>query len=431
MASAGSTPPTGAPRASTSPRASRMASALLRRVRAAVASTIGRVWLATLALKLLVEALGTRAHGWVRVVDSIATIVVAIGLWYLLFRLLASLQRRFLWRVRRKLVLSYLLIGFVPILLLGSFFVLSGTLLLLTVSSSLVQTGLDAVVEDATGIAAAAAVDLGSLADPRDAEAVLARRLQVEAARYPGASVALVADAPAGPTGAPGATTGPWDHAPVPRVSPAWLARSAGGMLIAEAGGQRSIVARGAHRVRLGAREFVVVVDLPLSEAVVARVQAASGTVLIDIGSGSSAGAGAGASAASSQPDTATVQLSPPAGPLETAGGLPWVSFLDLLDWSSGEHSRGALSFQVRPSVLYGLLVQGGEFNLAGVLVVSLVLIGLMFLTIEAVALVMGFALAKSITGAVHELFMGTERVRRGDLSHRIQVDSKVQRHDR
>lgn len=427
MASPGQPPLPRSPAAPRPPGTRRMAVALGRRVRVGAASTVGRIWLATLVLKGLVAALGTRAPEWLRMVDSVATIVLAIGLGYLLFRLLASLQRRLLWRVRRKLVLSYLLIGFVPLLLLASFFVLSGTLLLLTVSSSLVQTGLDAVVDDAAGIAAATAVDLGSLPDPRDVEAVLARRLQGAAARYPGASLALVAGASADPTGATGPVAGPWGHASIPRVSPAWLARSAGGMLMTEVGGQRSIVARGAQRVRLGAAEFVVVADLPLSEAVVARVQAASGTVLIDIGRGSSEAPGPVASAASEPLGAASVQLSPPAGPLETAGGLPWVSFLDLLDWPSGEHSRGALSFQVRPSVLYALLVQGGEFNLAGVLVVSLVLIGVMFLTIEAVALVMGFALAKSITGAVHELFTGTERVRRGDLSHRIQVESNDQ----
>ena len=34
----------------------------------------------------------------------------------------------------------------------------------------------------------------------------------------------------------------------------------------------------------------------------------------------------------------------------------------------------------------------------------------------------MGLALARSITGAVHELFAGTERVRQGDFGHRIPV---------
>ena len=36
-----------------------------------------------------------------------------------------------------------------------------------------------------------------------------------------------------------------------------------------------------------------------------------------------------------------------------------------------------------------------------------------------------GFALAKSITGSVHALFTGTERVRQGDFTHKIAVQQR------
>ena len=39
----------------------------------------------------------------------------------------------------------------------------------------------------------------------------------------------------------------------------------------------------------------------------------------------------------------------------------------------------------------------------------------------------MGLALAQSITGSVHELFIGTERVRQGDFTHRINIQSRDQ----
>jgi len=50
-----------------------------------------------------------------------------------------------------------------------------------------------------------------------------------------------------------------------------------------------------------------------------------------------------------------------------------------------------------------------------------------LFLIILAVAFLMGFVLARSITGAVHELFEGTEKVRGGDFSHKIVVHSQDQ----
>jgi sigma-B regulation protein RsbU (phosphoserine phosphatase) len=60
-------------------------------------------------------------------------------------------------------------------------------------------------------------------------------------------------------------------------------------------------------------------------------------------------------------------------------------------------------------------------------LIIVLLVIAGLFLIIQLVALSMGLALARSITSAVHELFMGTERVRHGDFSHRINVQSNDQ----
>jgi sigma-B regulation protein RsbU (phosphoserine phosphatase) len=56
-----------------------------------------------------------------------------------------------------------------------------------------------------------------------------------------------------------------------------------------------------------------------------------------------------------------------------------------------------------------------------------IVLVAILFLIIQGVALVMGLALARSITSAIHELFTGTERVQQGDFSHRIEVQSNDQ----
>jgi sigma-B regulation protein RsbU (phosphoserine phosphatase) len=60
-------------------------------------------------------------------------------------------------------------------------------------------------------------------------------------------------------------------------------------------------------------------------------------------------------------------------------------------------------------------------------LLLVLMIIGILFLIIEFVALVAGLALARSITGSVHELFAGTERVRQGDFTHKIDISAKDQ----
>jgi sigma-B regulation protein RsbU (phosphoserine phosphatase) len=56
-----------------------------------------------------------------------------------------------------------------------------------------------------------------------------------------------------------------------------------------------------------------------------------------------------------------------------------------------------------------------------------LVALGVLFLIIQGSALVMGGLLARSITSAVHELFVGTERVQQGDFAHRIRIESRDQ----
>src|SRR5262249_44912627 len=60
-------------------------------------------------------------------------------------------------------------------------------------------------------------------------------------------------------------------------------------------------------------------------------------------------------------------------------------------------------------------------------LLLVLFVIGTLFLIIEFIALIAGLALARSITGSVHELFTGTELVRQGDFTHKIAVTAQDQ----
>ena len=60
--------------------------------------------------------------------------------------------------------------------------------------------------------------------------------------------------------------------------------------------------------------------------------------------------------------------------------------------------------------------------TLGQAILLTLVFVAVLFLLIEVVALIMGLALARSITSSIHELFMGTERVRHGDFTHRIDI---------
>jgi sigma-B regulation protein RsbU (phosphoserine phosphatase) len=58
---------------------------------------------------------------------------------------------------------------------------------------------------------------------------------------------------------------------------------------------------------------------------------------------------------------------------------------------------------------------------------ILLLVIGVLFLIIQGLALMLGLVLARSITGSVHELFAGTERVRHGDFTHKIAIRAQDQ----
>jgi sigma-B regulation protein RsbU (phosphoserine phosphatase) len=106
---------------------------------------------------------------------------------------------------------------------------------------------------------------------------------------------------------------------------------------------------------------------------------------------------------------------------------------IDVTDWKTGDIHHDTLALVYRLRELYthlsnaqSITVRGG-MRLSDALMLFLIVVGVLFLIIEAAALTMGLALARSITSSIHELFMGTERVRQGDFTHRIRIESRDQ----
>src|ERR1700694_2299708 len=102
----------------------------------------GRAIVVGVAVKLAVFAVGLAggsAPACVGVIDTVAGLAIAAGAAYFLIQLFLLARRRLLWRVRRKLILSYIFIGFVPGILIAAFFVLGALLLFFNFSSYLAQ----------------------------------------------------------------------------------------------------------------------------------------------------------------------------------------------------------------------------------------------------------------------------------------------------
>ena len=387
-------------------------------------SALGRVLIGVLGLKLVVGVLGSATPGWLRALDVAGNVVLVVAISYLLIRILAVLQRRLLWRVRRRLIVSYVFVGFVPIVLILVFFLLVGVLVAGTVSSLRVQVSFEDAVTDAIGLVGATAADLRGLVGLGELPAILERRLRGVELRYPLASIAVVPRAESAPSRV---AAGAWRDTDEVSVFPAWLERGDSGIVMSGTQDRRVVVARAAELIEVTGGVAAVVAELPLTGDVVAQMQAASGIESIGVAATTPVG---GSEAADFGPleSGGLTSLVPGGQSADVAGGvgllLDWTSNVDLLEWSTGQHSRGEVIFRFDPLAFYVRMVGNGEFNYASSFLIVLTALSVMFLTIEVVALVMGFALAKSITGAVHELFTGTERVRRGDFSHPIQVET-------
>src|SRR6185369_16887173 len=157
-------------------------------IRGALLHTLpGRAIVVGLAVKLVVFFVGLAAGGvppFFAVVDAVAGLVSAVGLAYFTFRLIVLAKRRLLWRVRRKLILSYVFIGFVPALLLVAFSLLCGFLLFYHFSSYLVQSRLRALSEQARFFAQSTAFEI-QRAGGRDAASIIERRQANGQSQYP------------------------------------------------------------------------------------------------------------------------------------------------------------------------------------------------------------------------------------------------------
>lgn len=433
-------------------------------------------------LAVIVRLVIGRTFGLLDVVDLLASIGLIVAAACVVYRLVLRAKRRMLWRVRRKLILSYIFIGVVPALLIVSFFVVSGLILFLNVGAYLVRNGITNTINEASYLARMTALEIQRGPGPRGAAQILEQREAALASRYPGASIALVPTGPepclgtrsargrigslpglaaASRDGLPGrpATNrdaspvapvyaGPWVHVAQPRVLPSWVNCSGfGGAFVASPPSRVAadrddpsgvpFVLRGVGLPDMVKPAWAIVVDIPKNDRLVERIREETSVKVRSI---SVAGAdvrevGRGVlgteSPAAARPGASGAASSSPATAAGAKRRIQWVAWLEFTDWATGEPKSAAASIEVNIADIYDRVsatqARIGSVNFGSALLIVLFTLAVLFLLIEAGALLMGLVLARSITGSVHELFAGTERVRLGDFSHRIAVRARDQ----
>ncbi len=343
------------------------------------------------------------------------------------------------------MTLSYIFIGFVPALLIITFFLLCGTLLVYNVSSHVMHGRVIELVAETDLLARMAAVGLDAARTPAAARVILARQQAAAATRHPGVSYALVparrscGQAPAIAGGPQVISEGPWTHAAPPADAPEWIPCSGlSGVTIygdeARRDGDRvpgRLAPRAVARPQAAFASYAVVVDVPITRVVADRLRADTGIQLMELGIVSDA-------------SNTLFESNPPAMPL-TAGGAPqlqppastrlfdlpfeYLVFFDTTDWQSGMTYPLTIEITSSLAEMYEQMTpgEGGGSAVGQGLLLLVIVVGVLLLIIQIIAFVMGLALARSITGSVHALFEGTERVQRGDFTHKITIASRDQ----
>lgn len=390
----------------------------------------GRLFIISAALKLVVALL--RLFGelpqLILILSSAATIGLVISVSVFTWRLFLLTKRQLLWRVRRRLILSYIFIGVVPSLLIVIFFLLGGLLIFMNLSAYLFKDGYDAALNQVRIVTSGAAAEISRAPDV--AAQSLARTHRNAALLYRGISFEFVPARESAAVLGARISIGGWEHMTAPASVPSWVTRNGwwGTIVLplAEGRGEVELVSRAVSAVVInGAVAGYVVGDLPLGDEMIQKLQQDTG---VRAGTANPVAGNGGLGAL-----TRSAEAGDGATGTWTTLFRNSIIFLDYFDWDTGETKRVSLSLSYRPGELYRRLSDAQKITtstgttLGVAFFVALLVIAGLFLIIEIVALSMGLALARSITRAVHELFMGTERVRHGDFSHRINVQSNDQ----
>jgi sigma-B regulation protein RsbU (phosphoserine phosphatase) len=384
---------------------------------------------------------GATITGWLNLLTFIlAGLMLVLGYRWM--------RDHLLWRLRNRLIVTYIFIGVVPVLLvmtmaLLAFYIFGGQFATFVATSDLNSElrNLDAAnaavaselrhhLRRGGGATSeiAPALQMFSTADERFVRATVVAWIQGRASILQ-----------------PGAVPG--GSAP---IRPAWVESSFSGLALEG----EHIYLRSVRTVQTGNGAVTVVSSLPLDRELLEKVGAPLGRIVVsplgvieasESGDGLTfrVGRGSGVRLSTETQPPATAHADPDPQP-ETASGntisggrVPagagfWdreVSFatpLEMREWAEGKAARGLLLVVTRPSALYGrLFATLGAF--ANLWIAILLGVAIFFAVIELIALFFGFGLTRTITGSVARLYEATERINRGDLRHRIRVTSKDQ----
>jgi sigma-B regulation protein RsbU (phosphoserine phosphatase) len=364
------------------------------------------LWLAGLCLLLWIASArpGSRLGGWAIFATIVFSLCALVSFSRWGFRPL-------LWRLRNRLIVTYLFIGVMPILLLLLMGGVASYLFAGQFATYVAISDLHSELQHLQAANDSLAAQLFPLENAGKLnEKIAGEFTRASDERFPGRTVTIDRGGKSFVLSTQGALLGQRAA-----TVPAFINGDFTGFVV-DAG----ILHLRAIRLNETNRQVALVSDIPITPNLVAPTAARLGSVtLIPL-----------------QPDqTGEIKL---AGGSVNAGEvsdrthwfdvtLHFGTLFGVTDWQTGKNEeQGILYVATRPSMLYATLFAtlGDKALIFRDLLLA---IAVFFGFIELAALYIGVRLSRSMTAAVSELYEATEHVNRGNLTHRIQVSGRDQ----
>ncbi len=310
-----------------------------------------------------------------------------------------------LWRMRNRLIVTYVFIGVVPLLLLTGLAYLSLNLFFGQFATFIVSSRLDDQLEQLSAENATVARQISASLDASQ-NTLLEGISKASANTTAWLNDKRVVTATANPVVAPPAQNLPSDFRGVVHDS---------GRLFLRAG----------TVIQTSRGRLVVVTSTPLGQGALLAVASGVGEITLEQSRGAATSGAGETSATSLRPILTVGTVSAPRRLFDPSVNLS--TSIAVVNWADGQMSNSAaIDVQTRASALYDHLFSApGAFAYTVEAELLAALIG--FGIIVVIALWIGTRLTRSITSVVAHLYRGTTHINRGDFSHRVPVTSNDQ----
>jgi sigma-B regulation protein RsbU (phosphoserine phosphatase) len=402
------------------------------------------LWFGALAaiLQLLRMALrspsGSMLSGW-------ASFLSFIFFTCLSLLALRWVRQRLMWRLRNRLIVTYVFIGVIPILLLVSMALLAGYLFAGQFATYIALSDLQTELEHLEAANNALASQFRNLSRTDRLTPQLAAEIASASDENFSQRTVTVLEGGKGYVIQPGGRIEPTSV----RL-PESINRDFSNLTMDR--GRLNL--RVVKHAELPAKHLVVISNVPVNSGLLQRTAASVGAIYlyppkqesgeqpvtdkksekrkpapedsvnIDLGGSHSTVSFSGLDANGASQNVEAGKVPPPDNGFDRQFDF-WTLF-NATDWEKGTQETGAIMVSTRPSLLYNVLF-GRLGEKAGIFIQILAGIAIFFGVIELVALYIGIRLTRSMTKSVAELYGATQSVNRGDLTHRIRVESRDQ----